>query len=137
MYYVDSKSPQQLRVAVLKSLHRQLMEENHSRLFGGHFASKRLRCLLMRRYWWDGMIRNIYRFCQGCLPCAAYQGTGFRCRPPLHVHVHPIPVGGPFVSQYHGTPLHSPRKQVHTRTFLCLWITLLSGWRPMPLKTRQ
>ena len=48
--------------------------------------------MLAQRYWWDGMYKDVHAYCQSCLTCASYQGTGRRVRPPLM----PIPVGGPF-----------------------------------------
>ena len=38
------------------------------------------------------MYSEVYRFCKGCLTCAAYRGGGRRTRAPLKS----IPVGGPF-----------------------------------------
>ena len=68
------------------------MEENHSGPFGGHFATRGLLKTLTQRWWWDGMAGDIYRFCQSCLTCAAYQGCGRRSKALMQ----PFPVGAPF-----------------------------------------
>ena len=92
LYYVDPARKDRPRAAVPESMRGQLLEETHSGGLAGHFATKGLYENLARRFWWRGMYGDVYRFCKGCLTCAAYRGGGRRSRPPLM----PLKVGGPF-----------------------------------------
>ena len=92
LHHIDSSRPQHhLRIAVSDKMRCQLMEENHFGQFGGHFAGKSLYKTLAQHYCWEGMFRDVHLHCRGCLPCAAYRGSGPKARSLLK----PKPVGGP------------------------------------------
>ena len=122
LYYVDQRPEHRLRVAVPKVLQRRLMEENHSGPFGGHFAGKGLCGTLMQRYWWDGMVGDIHRFCRSCLTCAAYRGAGRRCKPQLH----PIPVGGPF--ERVGVDILEMPRTLQGNRYVVVFMEYLTKW---------
>ena len=61
LYYVDPKSNQQ-RVAVLQYLQKQLLEENHCGLYGGHFSGPKLYSALVKRWWWRGMYTDVLAY---------------------------------------------------------------------------
>ena len=90
LYRVDS--PQSPRLCVPVSKRESLMAEAHAGRFSGHFSPRAVYTTFAKRYWWDGMYRDVHSHCRSCLTCATYQGTGRRSKQPLM----PIPVGGAF-----------------------------------------
>ena len=112
LYHIDSGPQHHHRIAVPDEMRDQLMEENHSGQFGGHFAGKSLYKTLAQHYWWEGMYRDAHLHCCGFLPCAAYRGSGPKARPLLK----PIPVGGPF--QRVGVDILENRARTAIETFL-------------------
>ena len=69
-----------------------ILAELHGGRFAGHLAERSLFNTLVKRYWWDGMRRDVRRHCLSCLTCATRKGPGRTTRPPLQ----PIPIGNPF-----------------------------------------
>ncbi len=92
LYRIDSSRQDRLRTCIPECLKREIMQGAHAGKFSGHFAARSTYATLARRYWWDGMYRDVVAFCRSCLTCATYQGTGRRNRAPMM----PTPVGGPF-----------------------------------------
>ena len=92
LYRLDDTRKDRLRICVPSKLRENLMQEAHAGKFSGHFSPKGVYSMLARRYWWNGMYRDVHSFCKSCLDCASYQGSGRKVKPELM----PIPVGGPF-----------------------------------------
>ena len=92
LYLIDSSRGHRLRMAAPSTTQESLLKENHSGSFAGHFSPKSVYEKLARRYWWEGMYRDVVQHCKACLTCASYRGAGHRNKPPLK----PIEVGGPF-----------------------------------------
>ncbi len=122
LYFVDAGPQHRLRVAVLKSLRRQLMEKNHSGPVGGHFAPKGPSGVLMQRYSWDGMVTEIHQFYRSCLTCAAYRGAGRRCKPLLH----PIPVAVLFVMV--GVDILEMPATLQGNRYIVVFVEYLTKW---------
>ena len=92
LYYVGPKDNHRRRAAVPQHLRKQLLEENHRGLYGGHFSGPKLYSALVKRWWWRGMYTNVLAYCKKCPECAVVTGAGHQHRPPLH----PIPIQHPF-----------------------------------------
>ena len=92
LYHIDGRRGTKSRIVVSQSVREQLMSENHSGRFAGHFSARGLYEKLAQRFWWPRMYSDIHTFCKHCLTCASYRGTGRRQRPPLK----PLQVGDPF-----------------------------------------
>ena len=88
LYYVDPKSNQR-KVAAPQHLRKQLLEENHHGLYGGHFSGPKLYSTLVKR---RGMYTDVLAYCKKCPKCVIVTGGGHLHRPPLH----PIPIQKPF-----------------------------------------
>ena len=69
LYYVDPKSDHRQRVAVPQHLWKQLLEENHRGLYGGHFSGPKLYSALVKRWWWRGMYTDVLAYCKRCPEC--------------------------------------------------------------------
>ena len=91
LHYCDWK-PSQPRIAVPAEIREAILAELHGGRFAGHFAERSLFNTLVKRYWWDGIRRDVRRHCRSCLTCATRKGPGRATRPPLQ----PIPIGNPF-----------------------------------------
>ena len=92
LYWIDDSRGHRLRVCVPQCLRDKLLREAHNGKFAGHFSPKAVYSMLAKRYWWEGMFKDVHEHCRSCLTCATYQGSGRRTRSPLI----PITVGGPF-----------------------------------------
>ena len=92
LYRVHPSKDGQLRLCVPKSKREALIAEAHAGKLSGHFSPRAVYLTLTKRYWWDGMYKDVHSHCRSCLTCATYQGTGRRTKPPLL----PTPVGGAF-----------------------------------------
>ena len=122
------------------------MAEANAGRFSGHFSPKAAYTTLAKRYWWDGMYRDVHSHCRSCLTCATYQGTGRRTKQSLM----PIPVGEAFHrvgvdimelpltqngNRYVVTFIHYLTKWVVNESFACSDQTsetiLLSLWMTM------
>ena len=122
LYHIDSSPQHRLRIAVPDEMRRQLMEENHSGQFGGHFVGKSLYKTLAQHYWWEGMFRDAHLHCRGCHPCAVYRGSGPKARPLLK----PIPVGGPF--QRVGVDVLEMPQTAHGNQYIVVFVDYLTKW---------
>ena len=122
LYHIDSSPQHRLQIAVPYEMRHQLMEENHSGQFGGHFAGKGLYKMLAQHYWWEGMYRDVHLHCRGCLPCAAYRGSGPKARPLLK----PIPVGGPF--QRVGVDILEMPQTAQGNRYIVVFADYLTKW---------
>ena len=88
LYREDVSNPGRWCMVVPKPLRQELLEENHSSAFAGHFSERKVYDRLRRTYWWFGMRSDVRKFCRGCLSCASRKGPGRGIRPLLQ----PIPV---------------------------------------------
>ena len=68
-----------------------LFLEAHAGRFGGHLRYKKVHSQLCHHYWWEGMRRDVSRWCHACETCASRR-VGRAVRPPLV----PVPVTGAF-----------------------------------------
>ena len=89
LYFEYSVIPGRRRIVVPAQLRRQLLFENHSAVFAGHFAPKKLMQRVSQYYYWPGMKANVYQVCNSCVTCLSTQR---RSKPPLQC----IDVGEPF-----------------------------------------
>ena len=122
LYHIDSSPQHRLQIAVPYERRHQLMEENHSGQFGGHFAGKDLYKMLAQQYWWEGMYRDVHLHCRGCLPCAAYLVSGPKARPLLK----PIAVGGPF--QRVGVDILEMPQTAQGNQYIVVFADYLTKW---------
>ncbi|MCP3681386.1 MAG: transposase family protein [bacterium] len=76
--------PAVLQSAVMRSLHDDLL--------AGHLGIAKTLAQICQRYFWDGMIRDIYDWCKSCVSCAQCKDP----RPGTKAPLHPIPCGQPF-----------------------------------------
>ena len=90
--FIDPRRKHQPRVAVPAHLKRQVLEECHRGLSGGHFSVKKTYDSLTRTWWWEGMYAETQSYVGNCPECAIVSGKGCHYPPPLH----PIPVKRPF-----------------------------------------
>ena len=81
----QQKNLQFFCVCVPEHKNCDLMKEAHGEKFAGHFSSRRVYSMLAKRYWWDGMYKDVHTYCRSCLSCATYQGTGRRTKSSLTV----------------------------------------------------
>ena len=70
---------------------KQLFDEVHAGVWGGHLKDAKIHGELPKRYLWPSMRSDIIKWCQACLVCASRQ-VGRAVCPSLT----PIPVSGPF-----------------------------------------
>ena len=92
LYFEDSTVPGRQRMMVPAQLRRQILLENHSAVFSGHFGPKKLMQRVSQYYYWPGMRGDVYQVCKSCVTCLSTQGHKRRSRPPLKC----IDVGEPF-----------------------------------------
>ena len=92
LYFEDSTVPGRRRMVVPAQLRRQILLENHSAVFSGHFGPKKLMQQVSQHYYWPGMRGDVYQVCKSCVTCLSTQGHERRSRPPLKC----IDVGEPF-----------------------------------------
>ena len=85
-YYVNPARKDRARLVVPEGLREKLLQEIHEGAFAGHLSVKGVYGKLCRRYWWKGMYSDVYKFCKGCLTCAAYRGRGEEVKSPLEVY---------------------------------------------------
>ena len=92
LYFEDSTVPGRRRMVVPAQLRRQILLENHSAVFSGHFGPKKLMQRVSQYYYWPGMRGDVYQVCKSCVTCLSTQGHERRSKPPLKC----IDVGKPF-----------------------------------------
>ena len=122
LYHLDDKRGDHLRLCVPKCMRARLLEESHGGRFAGHFLPKAVYSMLAKRYWWDGMYKDVHLHCRSCLPCATYQGSGKRVRPPLM----PIEVGGPFHRV--GVDIMELPQTVNGNRYVISFVDYLTKW---------
>ena len=89
LYHLESDGT--LRVIPPTMTRRELFEEAHSGIFGGHLRDAKVFSELKKHYWWEGMRSDIGQWSRSCIVCATHN-PGRAVRTPLT----PIPVSGPF-----------------------------------------
>ena len=92
LYYLDPKHSSRKQAVVPKQLQKQILEDAHSGLYGGHFCG-RMYSSLMLHWWWERMFSDAIKFTNACPICAVTTGTGRKTKPSLH----PIPMQRPFM----------------------------------------
>ena len=92
LYFEDSVVPGRRHLVVPSQLRRKLLLENHSAVFAGHCALKKLMQRVNQYYYWPGMKAEAHQVCQSCVTCLSTQGYGRRSKPPLQC----IEVSEPF-----------------------------------------
>lgn len=73
IYFIDSKRSNQRRSA---HLHADLLEENHSGPFAGHFSGEKLYKALVRHWWWPSMYSDVVNHYTACPQCAVVHSSG-------------------------------------------------------------
>jgi len=61
----------QLQVVIPQAFRRQLVEEIHGGVLGGHFGLDRTLSAVGRHYWWHGMRKEVQEIIKGCPQCNA------------------------------------------------------------------
>ena len=122
LYRLDNKRKDRLRLCVPQPMREELLTEAHAGKFAGHFSPKGVYETLARRYWWDGMYRDVHQFCRSCLTCAAYRGTGRKVKPTLA----PIAVGGPFEKL--GVDILEMPLTVNGNRYIIVFMDYLTKW---------
>ena len=107
-----------------------MFEEVHGGPFGGHLRDAKIHGELSRQYWWPGMRRDIFRWCQACMVCASRQ-VGRAVRPPLT----PIPVSGPF-DRVGVDVLHFPKSTAGNQ-YAVVFVDYLTKWPEVFATTDQ
>ena len=92
LFFEDSAVSGRRRMVVPTQLRRQVLLENHSAVFAGHFGPKKLLQRVSQQYYWPGMKGDAYQVCKSCIICLSTQGHERRTKPPLKC----IDVGEPF-----------------------------------------
>ena len=92
LFFEDSTISERRRMVVPTQLRRQVLLENHSAVFAGHFGPKKLLQRVSQQYYWPGMKGDTYQVCKSCVTCLSTQGHERRTKPPLKC----IEVGEPF-----------------------------------------
>ena len=59
LYREDVSNPGQWCIVVPKPSRQELLEENHSTVFAGHFSERKVYDRLRRTYWWSGMRADV------------------------------------------------------------------------------
>ena len=67
VYFEDSVVPGRQRIVIPPQLRRQLLLENHSAMFAGHFTPKKLMQRVSYYYYWPRMKADVYQVCVTCL----------------------------------------------------------------------
>jgi hypothetical protein len=80
------------RAVVPNELKDMIIDVEHRGPLAGHFSSHRLFKAISGSWYWEGMYKDISKFCRVCPQCLVVSGSGKRCKPPLF----PIPVQRPF-----------------------------------------
>ena len=92
LFFEDSAVSGRRRMVVPTQSRRQVLLENHSAVFAGHFGPKKLLQQVSQQYYWPGMKGDAYQVCKSCITCLSTQGHERRTKPPLKC----IDVGEPF-----------------------------------------
>ena len=119
LYHLESDKT--LRVVPPECDRKQLFDEVHGGVFGGHFRGAKIHGILSKRYWWPRMRKDIVMWCQSCLVCASRE-VGRSSRPPLT----PIPVGGPF-DRVGVDVLHFPKSKSGNQ-YVVVFMDYLTKW---------
>lgn len=72
LYFEDALVPERRRIVVPVHLRRQVLLENHTAVFAGHFAPKKLMQRVSQYYYWPGMRADVYQVCNSCVVCFIY-----------------------------------------------------------------
>jgi hypothetical protein len=65
----------------------------------GHRSVEGTYAIVRKRYWWDGVYRDVYKYCKACLECLYYNGT----RRPGPMQLLPTPRVG---ERWYGDAVH-------------------------------
>ena len=71
-----------LRIVPPQGDRKQLFDEVHAGVWGGHLKDAKIHGELAKQYLWPGMRSDIIKWCQACLVCASRQ-VGQTVCPPL------------------------------------------------------
>ena len=81
-----------LQKIVPPSLRREVTDEYHKGLNGGHLGFRRAKCQIRRRFYWPGWTREVQSAKRRCEQCARYQ----KARPKHQGELHPFLSGEPW-----------------------------------------
>ena len=84
-YFEDSVVPGRQQMVVPTQLRRQVLLENHSAVYAGHFAPKKLMQRVSQYYYWPGIKGHVHQVCKSCVTCLSTQGHERRTNSPLDV----------------------------------------------------
>ena len=123
------------RVCVAEPMSQAIIAEAHEGLAGGHFgANITLHKILMARYWWPTMQKDVYNFCRSCDICQRTSKRTQRGANPLN------PIMPTEVFQRWGLDFIGPISPATRFTQESIYpyqlpITLPSGLKPEHLRT--
>ena len=83
LFFEDSAVPGRRRMVVSTQLRRQVLLENYSAVFAGHFGLKKLLQQVSQQYYWTGMKGDAYQVCKSCITCLSTQGHEKHTKPLL------------------------------------------------------
>ena len=110
-----------LRVVLPESCRKQLFDQVHGGVYGGHLRDAKIHSVLSRHYWWKGMRGDIIKWCRACVTCASRR-VGKAIQPPLT----PIPVFGPFDRV--GVDVIQFPKSVQGNQYAVVFVDYLTKW---------
>ena len=90
--YCEDTGQQLRQIVVPASLRKQISDQYHRGLNGGHLGHRRSRILLSKRFYWPGLSRDVYLAKHRCEECERHQ----RPRPRRQGHMQPMVVGEPW-----------------------------------------
>ena len=83
LYYRSSKDADERLVIPKGDVRNMLLHEHHTADISGHLNFKRQKLQLSRRYWWQGLHRDLAEFCKSCEQCQRNKAATRRMRAPL------------------------------------------------------
>ena len=90
VYHKDKKrltDKGQLQLVTPQQFRRQLVEEIHGGVLGGHFGLARTLNAVRRNYWWHNMAKDVKHIIKGCPECNARNPERSKSRPFLQPEV--------------------------------------------------
>ena len=83
LYYRSSKDADERLVIPKGDVRNMLLHEHHTADISGHLNFKRQKLQLSRRYWWQGLHKDLAEFCKSCEQCQRNKAATRRMRAPL------------------------------------------------------
>ena len=109
-------------LVVPPSMKSAIIKEAHIGFFGAHLGPKKLYQKLVKKYYWRGMYRDSFDFCDKCIPC--HSVTARTSHPPIQGM--PVP---PFPFAHCSIDTMGPLPETMSgNKYVITYIDLLTGW---------